>query len=58
MGIMTDLAINYVVNPLSEFWKRLDRGLQRIGYARAAAELHRQGYTDLAKKLMTQRDTV
>lgn len=53
---MTDIAINYVVNPISEFWKRVERGLQRIGYARAAAELARQGHTDLAKKLMIQRD--
>ena len=58
MGIMTDIAMNYVVNPLSEFWKRLDRGMQRIGYARAAAELRRQGYGDLANKLMKQRETV
>lgn len=52
---MTTLAINYVVNPLGNFWQRLERTLTIIGYSRAAAELARQGRGDLAKKLIQQR---
>ena len=55
---MTTLAINYVVNPLSGFWKRLERGMQRIGYARAASELRRQGYGTLADRLIEQRNSI
>ena len=55
---MTELAINYVVNPLSGLWGRIERGMQRIGYARASNELRRMGYGDLANRLVQQRDAV
>lgn len=55
---MTELAINYVVNPLGGLWGRIERGMQRIGYARASNELRRMGYSDLADRLVEQRDAV
>lgn len=53
---MTELAINYVVNPLSGLWGRIERFVTVVGYSRAAAELARQGRHDLAKQLMLQRE--
>jgi hypothetical protein len=55
---MTTLVINHVVSPLNDFWKRIERGMQRIGYARAASELRRQGYGDLADRLVEQRNSI
>jgi hypothetical protein len=52
---MTALAINYVVNPLHIFWKRIERVLLIIGYSRAAAELARMGYPEIAKDLILQK---
>lgn len=55
---MTELVINYVANPLGGLWGRIERGMQRIGYARASSELRRMGYTNLADRLIQQRDAV
>lgn len=43
MGVMTTITMNYVVNPLAGFWKRVKISLEIIGYARAAGELQRMG---------------
>jgi hypothetical protein len=51
---MTDIAMNYVVNPLQGFWKGLQRFAEVAGYARAAAELSRLGYYKEAKACMMQ----
>lgn len=53
---MTAITMNYVVAPFGKFWKRLERLVTVIGYSRAASELARQGHTELAKKLMLQRN--
>jgi len=43
-------------NPLPKFFAKLGRGIVNVlmvaGTSRAAAELHRQGYTEEAKALM------
>jgi hypothetical protein len=49
---MSALAINYVVNPLSGFWKGLQKTFEIAGYAKAAAELSRLGYYEEAKHCM------
>lgn len=41
----TDQAIN------GSFWNRFHRFIIRMGYLRAAGELHRMGRSDLAKNL-------
>ena len=54
---MTTLVMNYTVNPFWTALKAFGRGtlalLESMGKARAAAELHRLGYTEEAKYLMT-----
>lgn len=56
MGVMTALVMNYTVNPLAGFFKRMYRGMVHsqmvLGYSRAAAELARQGYHAEAKEVM------
>ena len=54
MGIMTTLAMNYVVNPLAGFWRGVNNFVEVAGYARAAAELARLGYHKEAKACMLQ----
>lgn len=53
---MSDLAMNYVVNPFvfkaKAFYTKLTSTLEVIGRARAAAELSRMGYYEEAKRLM------
>ncbi len=53
---MTTLVMNYTVNPVWSGLKAFGRGtwnfLESVGKARAAAELHRQGYHAEAKALM------
>ena len=51
---MTDIAINYVVNPLSGFWNGVKTFIEVAGYARAAAELSRLGYYKEAQACMMQ----
>lgn len=55
---MTTLVMNYTVNPFWTALKAFGRGVwnfgESIGRARAAAELHRLGYTEEAKALMLE----
>lgn len=51
---MTAIAMNYVVNPLSGFWKGVKTFVEVAGYARAAAELSRLGYYEEARNCMMQ----
>ena len=55
---MTTLVMNYTVNPFWTAIKAFARGtwalMESIGRARAAAELHRLGYTEEAKRLMLE----
>lgn len=55
---MTTLVMNYTVNPFWTALKSFGRGVwsfgQSMGRARAAAELHRLGYTEEAKALMLE----
>lgn len=55
---MTTAVMNYAVNPIWTFLKRVGLAIHYAfevqGYARAAAELARQGYTKEAKELMLQ----
>lgn len=52
----TATMINYTVNPVWNSLKAFGRGMlnvfETMGRARAAAELHRLGYTKEAKELM------
>ena len=58
MGIMTALAMEYVVSPLGHFLTDFANGFRLTfeiaGRARAANELTRLGYHKEAKKLMTE----
>ena len=53
---MTDLAMNYVVNPTGSFFKNLWTafvyGMELRGMVRAAQELERMGYTSEAREIM------
>ena len=55
---MTTLVMNYTVNPFWTALKSFGRGtwsfMESMGRARAAAELHRLGYTEEAKTLMLE----
>lgn len=44
----------FKTNIFSTFWKGFERFFLAVGYARAAAELSRQGYYAEAKKLMME----
>ena len=54
----TATMINYTVNPAWSGLKAFGRGtwnfMESMGRARAAAELHRMGYTEEAKALMLE----
>ena len=56
----TATMINYTVNPFWSGLKAFGRGtwnfMESMGRARAAAELHRMGYTEEAKWLMINGD--
>ena len=53
---MTTAVMNYTVNPIWKFLKSIGSSihyaLEVQGYARAAAELARQGYYEESKELM------
>ena len=55
---MTTLVMNYTVNPLWASLKSFGRGtinmFESMGRAKAAAELHRLGYVEEAKRLMLE----
>lgn len=51
---MTELTMNYVVNPLAGFWKSFIRFTEVVGYSRAAAELARMGLYKESKHCMMQ----
>ncbi len=55
---MTTLVMNYTVDPFWTAIKAFGRGawgfMESMGRARAAAELHRLGYTEEAKRLMLE----
>ena len=51
---MATLAMNYVVNPFSNFWKAFMKWTEVAGYSRAAAHLASLGYYDEAKACMMQ----
>ena len=42
----------FKTNIFSTFWKGFERFFLAVGYSRAAAELSRQGYFAVGKKLM------
>ena len=44
----------FKTNIFSKFWKGFERFFLAVGYARAAAELSRQGYYAESKKLMME----
>ena len=44
----------FKTNIFSTIWKGFERFFLAVGYARAAAELSRQGYHEEAKKLMLE----
>ena len=54
----TATMINYTVSPFWNGVKAFGRGtwnfMESMGRARAAAELHRQGYHEEAKRLMLE----
>ena len=54
----TATMINYTVNPVWTALKAFGRGtwnfMESMGRANAAAELHRLGYTEEAKRLMLE----
>ena len=52
---MTALVINHIVNPLEGLFAKWNKTFISLGYARAAAELARQGYYEEAKALMMER---
>ena len=49
---MTAIAINYIANPFANFLASCNRFFLTVGYAKAAAELSRQGYHEAAKNCM------
>ena len=55
---MTDLVMNYTVNPLWAALKKIAKGFmesqERIGRARAAQHLAAMGYYEEAKAVMLQ----
>ena len=44
----------FKTNIFSTFWKGFERFFLSVGYARAAAELSRQGYYNESRKLMME----
>ena len=56
---MTQLAIQYLGNPVLNFLRAMIQGAELSGQARAAAELQRLGYYKEAEQIMqNMRDTV
>jgi hypothetical protein len=53
---MTDLAIKYVANPFSIFFRKLIKAADSMGRARAANHLAQMGYYEEAKHLMLEVD--
>ena len=55
---MTTLVMEYTINPFWTALRTFGRGtwalMESMGRARAAAELHRLGYTKEAKRLMLE----
>lgn len=47
-------TLAFKTNVFSTFWKGFERFFLAVGYARAAAELSRQGYYDESRKLMME----
>ena len=56
---MTDLVMNYTINPFYSFLKKIGKGFiesqERIGRARAAHHLAAMGYYEEAKQVMLQK---
>ena len=52
---LSELALTYIVNPLDNFFKSVDRSLTVVLYARAAAELSRMGKHEEAKQLLAEK---
>lgn len=52
MGVMTELTMNYVVNPFRNFWKTITFAIEMQGMARAARELQRLGYSKEAAQTL------
>ena len=52
---LSELALTYIVNPLDNFFKSVDRFFKTVGYAKAAAELSRQGKHEEAKYLLAEK---
>jgi hypothetical protein len=48
--------MTYTVNPIGRILKGFNNFFYRLGKARAAAELHRMGYHEEAKRLMLSDD--
>ena len=51
---MTTLAMNYVINPFSNFWKAFIKWTEIVGYSRAASHLASLGYYDEANACIMQ----
>lgn len=51
---METLAMNYVINPFSNFWKAFIKWTEIVGYSRAASHLASLGYYDEAKACIMQ----
>ena len=52
---MSELALTYIVNPLDNIFKSIDRFFRTVGYAKAAAELSRMGKHEEAKQLLAEK---
>jgi len=52
---LSELALTYIVNPLDNFFKSVDRFFMTVGYAKAAAELSRMGKHEEAKHLLAEK---
>ena len=52
---MTALVLNHIVNPFEGLFAKWNKTFISLGYARAAAELTRQGLYEEAKALMTEK---
>ena len=51
---MTQLAINYVVNPFSNILKTIQYAFELRGMSRAAEEMYRLGYMNEYHNIMKQ----
>lgn len=48
---MSELVVNYIINPFTRFWASIKLGMELSGYARAAEEFRRIGYHKEADKI-------